>query len=262
MPTDLRVALFQMKVEWGDVPHNLQTVGQWLKQYAVEADVMILPEMFATGFCIENPELAQPVEGELMQSVCRWSKQYDVALVGSFMCFESGKYFNRAFFAEPDGKVSFYDKRHLFRMGREGECFSAGQKRQIVEYKGWRFLLQVCYDLRFPVFSRNVGNEYDVALYVACWPLARVSSWRALLLARAIENQAYVCGVNVVGTDLMGRQQGGNSMLVDMKGTELAHLSEVDEACVVSDLKYEELQRFRTKFPVWKDADVFSLTEK
>lgn len=258
----MKIAMYQMEIVWGDIPANLQKVKSWLEVHSNEADLLVLPEMFATGFCVESPELSEDENGQILRQLRIWSETYHIAIIGSMMWRGDGdaKSLNRAFFIKPSDSPVFYDKRHLFRMGSEGVYFSQGDKRVVVEYMGLRFLLQICYDLRFPVFSRCRENDYDVAVYVACWPKARVEAWKILLPARAVENLSYVCGVNAVGLDNGGRQQGGHSMLVDMKGECLAHLDELEDFAIV-EIEKEKLEKFRHKFPAWKDADLYFLSE-
>ena len=179
-------------------------------------------------------------------------------MAGSFIAKEGGKYFNRAFFVTPEGETYLYDKRHLFRMAGEDQHFTAGDKRTIVRYKDWNICLQVCYDLRFPVWSRNVDNEYDLLIYVANWPQGRQKVWDTLLSARAIENQAYVVGVNRVGSDANGQYAGG-SKLVDLFGETIVKAEEGVESIVTGEIDLDRLKAFRKEFPVLDDADQFKL---
>ena len=252
----MRVALFQQNLVWGDVSHNLQTVETWLRENREPVDLVVLPEMFATGFGVDLT-LSED-SNRIIQNVRSWSRTYDCAFAFTVMVEDQGAYYNRAFFLSREVECH-YDKRHLFRIGLEGKMFTAGTERVIVEYKGWRILLQTCYDLRFPVFSRNVQNEYDMAVYMANWPIARIAAWRILLQARAVENVSYICGVNVVGVDTNGYAHGGHSLCVDMKGRVVVELPEVEPKVEIVELNKEDLERFRMKFPVWKDADEFCL---
>jgi omega-amidase len=181
------------------------------------------------------------------------------ALVGSFNCEEQGKYFNRAFFVTPSHLCYFYDKRHLFRMGEEADHFSAGSKQLIIPYKGFNIALLVCYDLRFPVWSRNRDNGYDVLVYVANWPASRRKVWDTLLRARALENMSYVIGVNRVGTDGYKLPYDGGSIVISAKGETLASVADNTEGTATVSIDTESLIHFRNKFPVWKDADAFKL---
>lgn len=258
----MRVALFQMNVKWGDVKANLHTLQTWLEEHPNEADLLIVPEMFTTGFCVGESQLAESNDGLTIRLLQEWSRCYNIAITGSLMITENSTCYNRAFFFTPQGDSYYYDKRHLFRMGSEGRYFTSGKKRVIVPYMGWNILLQICYDLRFPVFSRIRKNDYDLAIYMACWPKSRVEAWKILLSARAVENEAYVCGVNAVGYDTENREQGGCSMLLNMKGQAIVDLSSDFEICTVKDIQISDLQHFREKFPVWKDADEFECLVK
>ena len=203
--------------------------------------------------------LADPMDGTTVATIKGWAERYKMAVAGSFIAREEGKYYNRAFFVTPDGEASYYDKRHLFRMAGEDRHFSAGDKPLVVRYKDWNICLQVCYDLRFPVWSRNVNNAYDLLIYVANWPEARKKAWKVLLQARAIENMAYVCGVNRVGVDGKGFAFRGDSMIYDARGKKLADAGKRDETTRTCALSKTDLEAFRTKFPAWKDADAFQL---
>lgn len=253
----MKIAIAQMDLAWRDEATNLAKVEIFAKQ-AQEADLLVLPEMFTTGFCMDADELACTMESETIKRLQSISKQYDLALYGSVITKEEGKFLNRGLFIKPDGETISYDKRHLFTPGTEANTYSPGDKKVIVEYKGWRFCLQICYDLRFPVFVRNIENEYDVILYVANWAESRISAWDRLLPARAIENMAYVCGVNRVGKDLYG-EQGGNSILLNPIGDPIISCGKEEQLAISEELTKEKLERMRQKFPVYKDADKFTI---
>lgn len=253
----MRIAIAQMDLAWCDESVNLAKVESLVTQVS-EADLLVLPEMFTTGFCMDAQKLAVKMDGATVSYLKSLSAQYDIALYGSLMIEEDGHYYNRGLFICPDGTVYHYDKHHLFSPGTEGETYTAGKERVVVPYKGWNFCLQVCYDLRFPVFVRNVNNEYDVILYVANWAESRISSWERLLPARAVENMAYVCGVNRVGSDIYGLQ-GGSSVLLDPLGNRLIDCGKEEGLFISDELNKDRLTRLREKFPVYKDADPFSL---
>lgn len=255
----LRVALLQNDVVWEDVNTNLARCEDIISSLDTDVQLAVLPEMFTTGFSMSATQYAEENEGPTLVALKRWAHDYNVALAGSFIAREEDKCYNRGFFIKPCGETTFYDKRHLFRMGDEGRAFTAGDKRVIVEYCGWRIALFICYDLRFPVWSRNVDNEYDLALYVASWPQVRSHVWRTLLLARAIENACYVCGVNRVGTDGAGLVYTGDTMAIDFKGAVVADVPQGEQGVAVIDLDGDKLQSFRTKFPTWRDADSFHI---
>lgn len=257
----LRVALLQNDIVWEDVDANLSYCEKALQALHGDVHIAVLPEMFTTGFSMSATQYAEEGEGKTLTALKAWAARYDVALAGSFIAREDGKCYNRGFFVKPCGEVTFYDKRHLFRMGDEGKVFTAGNRRVIVEYREWRIALFICYDLRFPVWSRNVGNEYDLALYVASWPQVRSHVWRSLLVARAIENACYVCGVNRVGEDGMKLVYTGDTMAIDFKGATVAQVPDGEQGCVVVELDGDKLQSFRTKFPTWRDADNFTIED-
>lgn len=255
----LRIALLQNDIVWEDVQANLSACESALATLDADVHIAVLPEMFTTGFSMLATQYAEEGEGLTLSSLKRWAATFNIALAGSYIAREADKCYNRGFFVKPCGEVTFYDKRHLFRMGDEGKAFAAGNERVIVEYMGWHIALFICYDLRFPVWSRNVANEYDLALYVASWPQVRSHVWRSLLVARAIENACYVCGVNRVGEDGMKLQYIGDSMAIDFKGTTLSQLSDGEQGTILVELDGDKLQSFRTKFPTWRDADSFTI---
>lgn len=258
MKKALRVSLAQINIAWENKQENLSRLEVRLQALSGKTDLVVLPEMFSTGFTMQSHLFAEDINGETLTALRQWVRKYNLALSGSFICAEDGKFFNRGFFLTPEGDEYFYDKHHLFRMGHEPEHFSAGDKRCIIFWQGWKICLMVCYDLRFPVWCRNVINEYDLLLFVANWPVPRIQVWNTLLCARAIENQSYVCGVNRVGKDGIGLHYNGGSALYNMKGENLIHFTENEEAFKTVTIDLESLRTFRTKFPAWRDADFFS----
>ena len=255
----LRISMIQSHIIWEDREENLGCFGELLRRVSGKTDLAILPETFTTGFSMEVEKLADTMDGPTIHAVKGWAGKYKMAIAGSFIVREENHYYNRAFFITPEGDAYYYDKRHLFRMAGEDQHFTAGGQRTIVRYKDWNICLQVCYDLRFPVWSRNVDNEYDLLIYMANWPEARKKAWKSLLQARAIENMAYVCGVNRVGIDGKGFVYRGDSMVFSPKGKKLADAGKREEITRTSTLDKVELEEFRKKFPAWKDADVFSI---
>ena len=252
----MKITLIQTDLLWNDPAGNRARFEQKIAE-AGSADLIVLPEMFSTGFCTQPRLAAEPLGGETLPWMKRIAQKTDCALAGSVAVEENGNYFNRFYFVKPDGLVSQYDKRHLFTYGGEHKEFTAGDKRVIVEYKGWRILLQICYDLRFPVWSRN-RNDYDLALYTANWPTPRVDAWSALLRARAIENLCYVAGINRTGTDPKC-SYCGKSALLDFKGQTLEDVEPGKEALLSAELDADALRDFRKNFPALQDADRFSL---
>lgn len=254
----IRVSLVQTELVWENPAANRSALGQKLKALHGLTDLVILPEMFTTGFSLESAKLAETMDGESIAWMRNQAAEINGVVTGSLIIKEDGKYFNRMVWMPPDGHCSTYDKRHLFRMANEHHYFDAGCERVRVELKGWTVRLQVCYDLRFPVFSRNTSDHpYDLLIYVANWPAARAHPWSTLLLARAIENQCYVAGVNRVGKDGKGIVYSGNSALVDFKGEVMSHLLPFQNDVETQTLSRSELNAFREKFPVGLDADDF-----
>ena len=249
----LRVAICQMDIIWGDCEVNLQRVECYVR--STEADLLVLPEMFLTGYDCSS-EVAVPVDSPYIERLQRLAVESGRAVAGTIAVREEGAIFNRFYLFLPDGRVEHYDKRHLFRMAGEDKVFSAGVERVVVEFMWWRILLQVCYDLRFPVWSRQRGDEYDLVIYSAEWAAARIGAWDRLLPARAIENQAFVVGVNRVGDD-PATHYNGHSVVLNPYGEVIARVDDDEEGVVVAELDIEKLRRFREKFPAWADADKF-----
>lgn len=255
---DLKVTAVQASLVWEDAQANRRSFAHTLASLKGATDLVVLPEMFTTGFSMNTRELAETMDGPTLGWMQQQAFDLDCAINGSLIIEEDGKYYNRSLFVLPDGSVDHYDKRHLFRMANEDTHFTEGKQRRTVEWKGWRILLQVCYDLRFPVFSRN-RQDYDLALYVANWPAARSGAWSTLLKARAIENQCYVVGVNRVGVDGMEIEYCGASAIIDTRGEELLPIPLDQEVATTATLSHKDMQAFRDKFPIHKDADEFQL---
>lgn len=254
----LHIAIFQMDLVWENRPANMSKIDHLLQKVSDSTDIVFLPEMFTTGFSMKVNELAEPMDGPTMQWLRRHSREKNMAICGSLIIQENNHYYNRLVFVQPDGQVLHYDKRHLFTMGDEEKHYHKGLQRLIVNYKGWRICPLICYDLRFPVWSRN-HDAYDLLVYAANWPRQRDEVWNTLLKARAIENQAYVAGINRVGKDGQQIHYSGHSQILDAKGICLANTETEKEAIIQAALSYTELQRFRSVFPVLKDGDTFYL---
>ncbi len=252
----MKIALLQSDIEWA-MPCRNRFGAEAMMASAPGCDLYVLPEMFSTGFCTSPEGVAEPEPCDSLKWMKDSVEMFSAAIAGSVAVEENGRFFNRFYFVTPDGNSVHYDKRHLFTYGGEHLKFTAGKERKIVEYKGVRILLQVCYDLRFPVWSRNRG-DYDMALYVASWPETRADAWRQLLKARAIENQCFVAGVNRIGTDPSNSYCGG-TMLIDPYGKVIAECADGMESVAVAEISMEELAAFRQKFPVLDDADDFEL---
>lgn len=259
----MRVSILQTDIIWEAKQENLRLLGEKLTALCGHTDLVVLPEMFSTGFSIDTHRLAEPVDGLTICTLRQWAEKFGFAIAGSYMAHDTStnsdkrSYYNRAFFLTPEGEMNFCDKRHLFRMGNEPEHFECGTSRRIIRYREWNILLLVCYDLRFPVWSRNVNNEYDLLIYVANWPASRHLAWDVLLRARAIENQCYVCGVNRTGTDANNIPYKGGSVIYSPKAEVIAHIPDNHEGISTAYLDFSFLETFRERFPVWKDADRF-----
>lgn len=247
-----RVALVQRDIAWQNIEANLTAVERMLD--GVEADVIVLSEMFQTGF-VTSPEGFED-DGCTLEWMRRVARSKDAAVVGSVIVREGAEFRNRMYFVTPDGEVEHYDKHHLFSVGGEHQRFTAGAERKVVAWRGVRYLLEVCYDLRFPVWSRQLG-DYDAILYVALWPQARREVWRTLLMARAMENQAYVVGVNRMGHE-PGLEYAGDSMAVDYRGRVVCDMGD-KEAVAVVDIDTSAREAFVDKFNVSRDADMFEI---
>jgi predicted amidohydrolase len=257
MPSrDLNVTLVQQPLVWHDAAANRARFGELLAPLAGRTDLVVLPETFTTGFTMHAGEFAEDMGGATVEWLRTTAARLGAVVAGSVIVADDGCR-NRLLWARPDGTLAAYDKRHLFRMAREHEYFAAGERRIVVDLHGWRVLPQVCYDLRFPVWSRNRG-DYDLALYVANWPAARRYAWSTLLRARAIENLAYVVGVNRVGSDGQGVEYAGDSVALDPLGQPVADLGGAPSVTQVT-LSAESLAAHRRRFPAHLDADAFRL---
>jgi len=255
----MKITIIQDKIFWADKSANFAAIEKQLETIKGATDLVVLPELFSTGFCTENPELAETMDGETVCWLKKCAANYQLAITGSFMATEKGKNYNRSFFVSPDGKIETADKRHLFSVGGENTHFEAGNKKLLVNYKGFNIQVLVCYDLRFPVWARNVDNAYDLLIYVANFPEKRIRNWDILLQARAIENQSYVCGVNCIGTDGAGIAYNGHSTLLDFIATPLLTCPKNETSVLTYEISTEPLNQFRKKMPFWKDADTFSI---
>ncbi|MFD2246407.1 amidohydrolase [Pontibacter ruber] len=255
---DLRVTIVQTALHWQDAEANRKMFSEKLANAAPKTDLIVLPEMFTTGFSMNAPELAEEAGGPSLAWMQQEAARHHAVVTGSVMVQENGKYYNRLFWVRPDGSYEKYDKRHLFRMAREHETYTSGTDQLVVELKGWRIRPLVCYDLRFPVWSRNTGNRYDLLLYVANWPKVRSLAWSTLLQARAIENIAYVAGVNRIGTDGNNHPYSGDSAIIHPKGHKLLETTEAEGIHTLT-LSKQELIDFREIFPAHLDADEFRL---
>lgn len=258
----MKLLLLQTDIRWLAPDENRrraeESIAAGIPSRPGSVDLVVLPEMFTTGFAVEPEGAAEPADTETLSWMRSMAARTGAAVAGSVAVEEGGKYYNRFYFVKPDGSFTKYDKRHLFSFAGEHNRYAPGTERVVVEWRGWRILLQVCYDLRFPVFARNRG-DYDMALWVANWPTVRIHPWNTLLRARAIENVCYAVGVNRTGEDPFASYIGGTA-LVDFKGATVAAASDGREEAVFCEVDIEALRAFRAKFPALGDADDFTLT--
>ncbi len=254
----LSVTFLQFDLFWESPEKNRLKIDALLEDHKPESDIIVLPEMFTTGFTMNSADLAETMEGKTMVWLRANAARWDAVFTGSIIVKEGDSFYNRLIWMPPDDGLQYYDKRHLFRMGEEHRAFASGSEKLITDFKGWRFRPLICYDLRFPVWSRN-RNDYDVLIYIANWPESRREVWKSLLIARALENQCYVLGLNRVGTDGKNISYSGDSLLIDPRGEILSKTKAYEESVETVKISLEELQDFRKKFPVYLDADNFSI---
>lgn len=259
----LNIAIIQAPLVWADKKANLQYFSTEFRKFDRQVDLVVLPEMFATGFITDPALISEKMDGPVMNWMKESAVGMNCVITGSITVEENGLYYNRLIWMRPDGSYDKYDKRHLFRMGEEHQRFSQGKDIITVEINGWKVRPLICYDLRFPVWSKNRyqndGYEYDILVYVANWPASRSFAWRTLLSARAIENQSYCVGVNRIGNDGKGIPHCGGSVILDYKGKLLTGCEDNAPETVIHALDYEALTHFRDNFKVGLDWDSFSL---
>lgn len=253
---DLRIAVVQSNIIWQNVESNLTHLSNLLSPLSGSTDIIVLPEMFTTGFTM-NPSFVKPDEQEI---TLLWMKNmaadFSSAVCGSIVFYEKEKYYNRFVWVDQEGKFSFYDKQHLFSFAGEHLHYTRGNEKIVIQYKGWRILPQICYDLRFSESSMNVLGHYDILLYVANFPSARQYAWIHLLISRAIENQSYTIGVNRVGTDGNNHEYQGGSVILSFDGSPLSKAGE-EEQIVTYSLRFDDQMAFRAQFPFLRDIKVF-----
>lgn len=255
--------LIQTALHWEDKAANLQMLEEKIRGINQKTQVVLLPEMFSTGFSMKPEQLAETMDGETVQWMKRLAAEQRIVLAGSLIVEDGGAYYNRFVWMQPNGQYGFYNKRHRFAFAGEDKHYTAGTERFIASVNGWKLNLLVCYDLRFPVWARQQSGEekspeYDVLIYVANWPERRSTAWRTLLQARAIENQCYVIGVNRVGADGNNIYHSGDSSVINPLGEILYHKKDEEDVFTIT-LNKEELDTVREKFPFWRDADAFQI---
>lgn len=253
----LNIAVVQSFIHWENPEMNIVHLEKLFSKWSRIPDLVMLPEMFSTGFSMRPHAVAETETGPTLSWMISKATSLNCAIAGSLPIREGDFFYNRFYFVFPSGNYDFYDKRHLFTLVGEDKTYTSGQKQKVVEYLGWKLCLQVCYDLRFPVFSRN-SQDYDALLYVANWPKPRIHAWDTLLRARAIENVSYCIGVNRVGEDANGHEYPGHSQVWDALGNELLQ-KKTEEGVFEVTLNHGELQQIREKFPFLKDKDEFTI---
>ncbi|MBX9853330.1 MAG: amidohydrolase [Cytophagaceae bacterium] len=255
---DLKITLIQSPLHWESPEANLAMFEEKIWKIDESTDIIVLPEMFTTGFTMNAEKLAEPLSFRTLKWMRQMAAQTKSVITGSIITKEKENFYNRLLWMEPDGNFSSYDKRHLFRMADEDKIYSEGKTKIIKEVKGWKVFPIICYDLRFPVWCRNKKNAYDLLICVANWPSARRHAWNTLLRARAIENISYVAGLNRTGTDGRQLEYSGDSAVIDFKGEDICNFVDREEICT-EVLSYESLKEFRKKFPAHLDADDFEI---
>ena len=266
--SSLTFTIIQTSLHWEQKTLNLKMLEEKINNIQQKTEVVILPEMFSTGFSMKPEQLAEKMDGETIAWMKRISAEKKIILAGSIIIAEDGNYYNRLVWMLPNGQMGLYDKKHLFAYANEQEHYKSGSKRLIASVKGWKINLMVCYDLRFPIWSRqayrpeaNEDLEYDVLIYVANWPERRSHMWKTLLQARAIENQCFCIGVNRVGNDGNDIYYSGDSMVINPLGEVLYHRADDEEVFTIT-IQKEELEKLREKMPFWKDADPFKILQE
>lgn len=255
----MRVSIIQTKLFWEQPDQNRAMLAEKITPLCGRTDLIILPEMFSTGFSMQAETLAELENGPGLAWMAEQSARSGAALTGSIMCGENGRFYNKLVWMLPDGRHFSYHKKHLFSLAGEHKHYQPGTERLMVEWRGWRICPLICYDLRFPVWSRNRKNDpYDLLIYVANWPQARSHHWKSLLTARAIENQSFVIGVNIVGTDGKGLVYSGDSGVIDFSGTQICQISG-GEGTLSTELSLEEMRAYRQQLPFLEDGDLFQL---
>ncbi len=253
----MRIALVQSDLYWEDISANLSQFEEKIWKIEAAVDVIVLPEMFNTGFSMNTNSLAEPMNLTTHKWMKQMASQTNSAICGSFIIKINELFFNRLWWVQPDGVSHFYDKRHLFTYGGEHNFYKAGLQRLVIEWRGWKFCPLICYDLRFPVWSRNAKQDlYDCLIYVANWPQKRANAWNTLLKARAIENLSYSVGVNRIGNDGNGVYHSGDSSAYDFKGNQIVHCADKEDVLLI-ELDKDQLIQFRNEFPALEDADEF-----
>ena len=258
MSTELKVVGIQADLFWENPPKNRTFFEEKINSLAKGVDLIVLPEMFTTGFTMRPEKVAEKMDGETVSWMKKLASEKQLAITGSLVISENNNFYNRLVFVFPSGKIETYDKRHSFTLAGEDKVYTSGNKKIIIDYKGWKICPLICYDLRFPVWARNTQN-YDLLIFMANWPVKRIKAWDTLLKARAIENMSYIIGVNRTGTDTNNYEYSGNSLIIDCLGKELSQLSENEVGIVSTTLKKEFQIETREKLGFLNDKDSFEI---
>lgn len=259
MKNELNVVGIQADLVWENPKENLAFFEKEIKALSTKTDIVILPEMFSTGFTMNPEKVAETMNGNTVCWMLKMATEFDIAILGSVVISDANDYYNRMIFVHPSKKIETYDKRHSFTLAGEDKAYTSGHKRLIVTYKGWRICPLICYDLRFPVWARNT-KDYDLLIYVANWPVARIKAWSTLLTARAIENISYVIGVNRTGTDVNNLEYSGNSLIIDYLGEQLTEIEAHKTGTLKATLLKNKLESTRKKLNFLNDMDSFKIT--
>lgn len=258
MQDQLKIHLIQSDTVWKNISENLENISQKINQITESTDLIVLPEMFSTGFVMEPSDIAETMNGKSVTWMKKIANSKDCAISGSLIIEENGNIYNRLVFVQPNNELTYYDKKHLFSHAGEDKIYTAGKERKIIEYKGWKIAAFICYDLRFPVWCRNTEN-YDIALFTANWPTPRIHAWDTLLKARAIENICYTIGVNRVGKDNNNLEYIGHSQVINPQGNTIKKSSIPVEEIISTTLYKAEILKNRKDFTFLKDQDIFTL---
>ncbi|ULC60037.1 amidohydrolase [Flaviramulus sp. BrNp1-15] len=254
----LKIAMIQSNLVWENPEQNRINFTKKIESISEEVDIIVLPEMFTSGFTMNASKVAETMEGETITWMQHLSSKKNAAIVGSIVIKDNNNFYNRLLFITPKGDITFYDKRHTFTLAGEDKVYSAGTKKRIIDYKGWKICPLICYDLRFPVWARNT-EDYDVLMYVANWPKPRISAWDTLLKARAIENMCYCVGVNRVGVDGVNSEYSGHSAVYNVLGNEIICFKPNNEDIQIVTLEKRHIEAYRNKLKFLNDRDAFTI---
>ncbi len=264
MKSNLKIAIIQTDLIWENPERNRQLFSEKIESISENVDLIVLPEMFTTGFTMHPEKVAETMDGKTIVWMKKLAKKNNTAITGSLIIKDKleseseDNYYNRLVFMSPSGNIQTYDKRHTFTLAGEDKVYTAGHKKLIVDYKGWKICPLICYDLRFPVWSRN-NNDYDILLYVANWPKPRIAAWSTLLRARAIENMSYCLGVNRIGTDDNRNEYSGNSAAYDALGEPISTIQPYENKIEIISISKKQLLKTRQKFQFLEDRDRFTI---